>query len=133
MPEHRNIREILGQEIRCKCAEYEAEIARLKELLSRAVLHVNAYYHKNYDLKCEISQVLEEGGIKSPKANQGIQWVSVKDRLPEEDGVYLFATGFIAWVSLYRSQDEVFETEEGCFDVNEFSTHWAEINLPEDK
>lgn len=59
---------------------------------------------------------------------QGIQWISVKDRLPEKSGMYLIYCDKIGTLVEYGYINlDVY----GSYIISPVFTHWAEINLPE--
>jgi len=68
------------------------------------------------------------------KANSGIQWISTKDRLPEERKKYLtinteFEVKIQPYDVLWYDDDKDMDGHLG-FRLGGV-THWAEINLPE--
>ncbi len=73
---------------------------------------------------------------KATKADkQGIQWINVKDRLPEKEGQYLIIWKGVwqkaTWNQDYQEWDDSYGDDYLCPATS--PTHWAEINLPENE
>lgn len=92
---------------------------------------VNVNYHKS---KSDAISAFR----KATRADkQGIQWISVKDRLPKKKRGSVWSKNVWAWksayctgeieVSAYNHKEKIWQWRDG--DI----THWAVINLPEDK
>lgn len=84
----------------------------------------------SYDRKQEESAIAAFRLATRADVKQGIQWISVKDRLPEKD------TPVLAWLSSGNVIQVLGKTDFYYLEENseEYSiTHWAEITLPEEK
>lgn len=58
------------------------------------------------------------------------EWISVKDRLPEDDGWFLVS--IFGWVTLafYDEHDSIFNDFKTCMANNSQVTHWMPLPEP---
>jgi hypothetical protein len=61
-----------------------------------------------------------------------IEWISVKDRLPTDNGKYLFLDDDSCFLDEYEARSAFLKNKQEYLDYKgTYITHWAVINLPE--
>lgn len=62
-----------------------------------------------------------------------IDWISVKDRLPEgrTHNLWLLKSNSKAYTGTVKNNGVVLTPQDGCWRTFSEFTHWAEINLPD--
>ena len=76
------------------------------------------------DIESGLVAIIETKYLYSLEANQGINWISVKDRLPEKDVELLVFDGKECWICWFWEGINKFQA------CHEDITHYAFINLP---
>ena len=59
-----------------------------------------------------------------------MEWISVKDRLPEDGGDYLVTDGFACMVSAFRSKNNEWDFWNIKWWSSEQVTHWMPLPKP---
>jgi hypothetical protein len=118
-------------------AKTEAEAIASFRLATRA--DKTDFFNAIDEMKCDVcDKLLGDSGIifkHHPNCNpKGIQWISVKDR-PKESGEY-----FLCCAETKQAGMAYFHKPSGVWSIIFCNggkmipaTHWAEINLPDDK